>query len=185
MDAFEQVIAEIFWKEGYWVQTSVKVNLSKEQKRQLENPSMPRPEIDVLAYNSRDNILKAIECKSFLDSRGVQAAELNGNKKSNRYKLFRNEALKNVVLESLKEQLIARGACSPDVRVVLCLACGKVASENDRVELRSICLSLGWELFDDEWIGRKVRSMADVGYENQVSTVVAKLLKNQLRTQNE
>jgi hypothetical protein len=185
MDAFEQVIAEIFWKEGYWVQTSVKVNLSKEQKRRLENPSMPRPEIDVLAYSSRDNTLKAIECKSFLDSRGVIAADVGGSTGSSRYKLFRNEALKDAVLQTLKDQLVATGACPADVRVVLCLACGKIASETDRLELRSMFSARGWELFDDQWISKKIQSMAEVGYENQISTVVTKLLKNHFRIEND
>lgn len=27
MDAFEQLAADIFWNEGYWVRTSVKVEL--------------------------------------------------------------------------------------------------------------------------------------------------------------
>jgi hypothetical protein len=30
MDAFEQVVGEILWREGYWVRTSVKVELTKE-----------------------------------------------------------------------------------------------------------------------------------------------------------
>ena len=30
MDAFEQVVSEILWMEGYWVRTSVKVDLTKE-----------------------------------------------------------------------------------------------------------------------------------------------------------
>ena len=31
MDAFENLVAEIFWKGGYWTQTSFKVDLSKEE----------------------------------------------------------------------------------------------------------------------------------------------------------
>ena len=32
MDAFEQVVSEILWMDGYWVRTSVKVDLTKEEK---------------------------------------------------------------------------------------------------------------------------------------------------------
>jgi hypothetical protein len=112
MDAFEQVIAELFWKEGFWVQTSVKVDLTKKQKRTLNNASMPRPEIDVLAYSGSKNEVKAIECKSFLNSRGVIADEVIGKKKSNRYKLFTNKRLRDRVLRSLGSQLAVTGACS-------------------------------------------------------------------------
>jgi hypothetical protein len=50
MDSFEQVVAEILWREGYWVRTSVKVELTKEEKREIDLPSSPRWELDVVAY---------------------------------------------------------------------------------------------------------------------------------------
>ena len=67
MDAFEQVVSEILWTEGYWVRTSVKVSLTKEEKRQIGRPSSPRWELDVVAYRGRDNILRVVECKNYLD----------------------------------------------------------------------------------------------------------------------
>ncbi len=45
MDAFEQLVAEILWMEGYWVRTSVKVQLTKEEKRQIGRHSSPRWEL--------------------------------------------------------------------------------------------------------------------------------------------
>jgi len=33
MDAFEHLVSEILWLEGYWVRSSVKVDLTKEEKR--------------------------------------------------------------------------------------------------------------------------------------------------------
>src|ERR1019366_2421900 len=74
MDAFEQLVSEILWMEGYWVRTSAKVDLTKEEKRQIGRPSSPRWELDIVAYSGRDNLLKVIECKSYLDSRGVLLA---------------------------------------------------------------------------------------------------------------
>jgi hypothetical protein len=35
MDAFEQLVSEILWMEGYWARTSVKVELTKEEKREI------------------------------------------------------------------------------------------------------------------------------------------------------
>jgi len=49
MDSFEQLISEILWMEGFWVQTSLKVNLTKAEKRQIGRPSSPRWELDVVA----------------------------------------------------------------------------------------------------------------------------------------
>jgi hypothetical protein len=39
VDAFEQLVSEILWMEGYWVQSSVKVELTKEEKREIGRPS--------------------------------------------------------------------------------------------------------------------------------------------------
>jgi hypothetical protein len=65
MDAFEQIIAALFEQEGYWTLQNYRVDLSTEDKRQLNNPSMPRPEIDILGYKPRENELLVVECKSF------------------------------------------------------------------------------------------------------------------------
>jgi hypothetical protein len=35
MDAFEQLVSEILWREGYRVRTSVKVELTKEEEREI------------------------------------------------------------------------------------------------------------------------------------------------------
>ena len=79
MDAFEQVVAEILWREGYWVRTSAKVELTKEEKREIELPSSPRWELDVVAYSAKDNHLKVIECKSHLDSPGIRISGFNAD----------------------------------------------------------------------------------------------------------
>ena len=71
MDAFEQLVSEILWIEGHWVRTSVKVELTKEEKKIICRPSSPRWELDIVAYCGRDNVLRVVECKSYIDSRGV------------------------------------------------------------------------------------------------------------------
>lgn len=70
MDAFEQLVSEILWMEGYWVRASLKVELTKEEKKAIGRPSSPRWELDIVAYSGRDNLLRVVECKSYLDSRG-------------------------------------------------------------------------------------------------------------------
>jgi len=51
VEAFEQIVSEMLWLEGYWVRARVKVELSKKEKRAMGRPSSPRwePDIDALA----------------------------------------------------------------------------------------------------------------------------------------
>ncbi len=65
MDAFEQVVSEILWIDGFWVRTSVKVDLTKEEKVRIGRPSSPRWELDIVGYSGRDNTLHVVECKSY------------------------------------------------------------------------------------------------------------------------
>ncbi|MFO1237448.1 MAG: hypothetical protein U1F24_10655 [Alphaproteobacteria bacterium] len=177
MDAFEQVVAEILWREGYWVRTSVKVELTKEEKRKIGLPSAPRWELDVVAYNARGNCLKVVECKSYLDSRGVRLCGFDAaHADATRYKLFNSAPLREVVFGRLCKQFEEVGACLPGVTIQLCLACGRIASDADREGLRQLFSKQGWELWDEEWLVQRLRHMANGGYENQVSAVVAKLL---------
>jgi hypothetical protein len=64
MDAFEQVVSEILWMDGYWVRTSVKVDLTKEEKVSIGRPSSPRWELDIVGYSGRDNTLRVVDCKA-------------------------------------------------------------------------------------------------------------------------
>jgi hypothetical protein len=178
MDAFEKLVAEILWAEGHWVQTSVRVNLTKEEKVQIGRPSSPRWELDVVGYRGRDNVLQVVECKSYLDSRGVTAAALNASAATadSRFKLFVDDTLRSVVLNRLRVDLASNGACAPDAKVQLGLACGRIATEKDRAELKALFAQNGWQLFDDKWLRDQLHAMAKSGYQNEVSAVVAKLL---------
>ena len=177
MDAFEHVVAEILWREGYWVRTSVKVELTKEEKRSIGLPSAPRWELDVVAYRASDNCLKVVECKSFLNSPGVRLRGFDPNHPdAARYKLFNSAKLRDVVFGRLKQQFIESGACLRGAAVQLCLACGRIASDADRKGLRKHFNDQGWELWDEAWLRDRLKDMAAGGYENQVSAMVAKLL---------
>lgn len=76
MDHFENIISTLLEAEGYWVRQSFKVNLTKEEKRLVGKPSIPRPEIDLLALNFSRNEVLVLEAKSFLDSPGVKLNDL-------------------------------------------------------------------------------------------------------------
>ena len=179
MDAFEQLVSEILWMEGYWVRTSVKVELTKEEKRLIGRPSSPRWEIDVVAYSGRDNMLRIVECKSYLDSRGVALRAFDGNdqKFAERFKLFSDDKnLQDVVFNRLRLQLSESGLCPHDAKMQLCLACGRIASDKDREGLHKHFASKNWQLWDEKWLKERLQRMSKMGYENQVSAVVAKLL---------
>jgi len=69
MDYFERLVANIIEKESKWVKVNVKINLTKDEKAQTGKPSIPRPDIDIVAYNTKTNILEIWEVKSFLGNR--------------------------------------------------------------------------------------------------------------------
>jgi len=141
MDAFEQLVSEILWMEGYWVRTSVKVELTREEKRLIGRHSSPRWELDIVAYNGRDNLLRIVECKSYFDSVGVKACCFDGTSPDDakrRYKLFNEPELRRVVFNRLCLQLAAAGACRDGPEVRLSLACGKVRNETTAPRSASI-----------------------------------------------
>jgi hypothetical protein len=178
MDSFEQVVAEILWREGYWVRTSLKVELTKEEKREIDLPSSPRWELDVVAYKASSNALLVVECKSYLDNPGVKFHGFDGSneKAAGRFKLFNKSKIREVVFNRLRKQLAELGSCSPDPSVTLCLACGRIANEADRQRMKDHFAQQGWQLWDEFWLRNRLKSMANGGYENQISAVVAKLL---------
>lgn len=79
MDAFESVVATILQHRGYWVRSSFKVDLPKAEKARLGRPSLPRPELDLVAYKGQGNVVRVVECKSYLDSVGVSMSAFDGS----------------------------------------------------------------------------------------------------------
>ena len=178
MDAFETVVGEILWREGYWIQTSFKVDLTKEDKLAINRPSSPRWEIDVVGYSGRRNELLIVECKSYLDSLGVQFRAFDGSdpKAASRFKLFNDANLRQVVSARLRQQLVKVGLVREEPVVKLALVCGKIVRERDRHLLKEHFEKNGWRLWDDAWLTEKLAEMSKGGYENSSVAVVAKLL---------
>lgn len=176
MDSFEQVVATILERLGYWVRTSVKVALTADEKREIKRPSSPRWELDVVAYSGSRNELLVVECKSYLDSYGVRSTSFDGPKaeEETRYKLFSDEVLRRVVLSRLEAQLVEQGFCPAGTKATLCLAAGKIYG--DPAPLRAIFEKNGWRLFESGWFVDGLRRLAGESYDNSVAAVVAKLL---------
>jgi hypothetical protein len=176
MDSFENVVATILQRQGYWTLTSVKVELTKVEKRAIRRHCSPRWELDIVAYSGRRNELLVVECKSFLDSPGVECGAFDGTKpaKAMRYKLFCDATLRRVVLRRLRRQLVKAGFCAQKPKVKLCLAAGRI--RGDENWLRSHFERKGWGLFGPSDIHRELKKLCDAGYENSVAAVVTKIL---------
>lgn len=176
MDSFEAVVAAILQRQGYWTQTSFKVELTKAEKAEVGRPSMPRHELDVIAYRGKDNALLVVECKSFLDSNGVSVDAFTGkNKKArHRYKLFFDDELRRTVFSRLRKQLVSNGFCARRPRMQLCLAAGKV--HGDEMLLKAFFKRKRWRLFTPADLRLELDALSQSGYENSVAAVVSKML---------
>jgi len=174
MHGFESVVAEILQVEGYWIQSGFKVVLNKSQKHEIGRPSSPRWEIDLLAYRAPTNEVLAVECKSYLDSSGVDLADLKGGRYAHRYKLFTEPNLRRVVLEQLREDLVGKKFCAPNPQITLALAAGRLKS--DPAEMRNFFTENKWGLFDPDWVRDSLKQLADAGYTDSVAVMVSKIL---------
>ncbi|MBK7877784.1 MAG: hypothetical protein IPJ77_19050 [Planctomycetes bacterium] len=175
MNAFEDLIALLLRRKGYWTSTALKVVLTKEEKREIGTHSAPRWEIDVVAYKGATNEVLAVECKSFLDSTGVVFRQ-GAFEPPDTYKLFSREKTRTVVMNAMIRQLQSCGACGPDPVLRIALATGHIARKTDRDQMKAHFDGQGWLLFDDEWVRNQLSATAEADYENEAAIVVAKLL---------
>lgn len=174
MHGFESLVAEILETEGYWVRRGYKVELTKGEKRAIGRPSSPRWEIDLLAYDAAENTVLAVECKSYLDSPGVDLADLRGGRYATRYKLFTEPKLRRVVFGRLAADLHREGLCPSPPTIQLALAAGRLRS--DAEELQAYFEAKGWWLFDPQWIRDQLRDAINAGYTDSVAVMTAKIL---------
>lgn len=157
----------------------VKIEITKPEKVALNNASMPRPEIDVIAWKPSINELLIIECKSYLDSTGVRVEHLHGNDdvENDKFKLFNRAALRTTIVAALVRQLRAEGLIiGEDPSVQFILIAGKIYSDHE-ARVRARCEEAGWRLIPPSELATGVRRFAKRGYENDVITIVTKLLE--------
>jgi hypothetical protein len=178
MNAFESLVATLLEHDGFWVKPSFKVELTKEEKVRVGRPSSPRWELDIVAYKGASNELLVVECKSYLDSPGVRFKGFVGTDETRkaRYKLFNDSTLRETVLQRLECQLVASGACAPSPSIHLCLAAGRIATEEDRESLRKHFEGNNWRLLDYDWLRERLVGVSQSGYEDDIAAIVAKLL---------
>tara|TARA_R110001599_G_scaffold350254_2_gene580038 strand:+ start:21945 stop:22484 length:540 start_codon:yes stop_codon:yes gene_type:complete len=177
MDYFEGLIKTLLEHEGYWVRQSFKVNLTKQEKRDIGKHSIPRPEIDILAFKPESNHIIAFEAKSYLDNPGVKLSDLEKSYSipEGRYKLFTCENYRNIVLSRLKQDLIDLGMGTQETKITLGLAVGNVYQSKSG-EILSLMKSKGFSFLSPEDIRKKVTDLAAKGYENEPSIITTKIL---------
>ena len=177
MELFEGIIKTLLEHEGYWVRQSFKVNVTKEEKRAIGKHSIPRPEIDLLAFKPCLNEVLVIEAKSYFDSPGVKIAELmeRHDVPDGRYKLFTCENYRNVVFARLHQDLLEQGLVKDDCNYKLGLVAGNVY-QNKSIDIAEYFQVNEWFFWSPEMIKEKVNNLAHIGYENNTVTLTAKIL---------
>jgi hypothetical protein len=180
VDAFEDLVARVFRGEGYWTRQNYRITLTKQDKVALGKPSMPRPEVDVLAYQPVANKVIWAECKSYLDSSGVHIDAFNGRNVvfAKRLKLFNDATLRELVTQRLLEQLEAELLTRPGATIEYWLVAGRLASVCAD-ELRGFFdqpRKPKWVLKDRTWLISHLQAIVEKGYDDDVVSMVAKLL---------
>lgn len=177
MDNFEALIRLLLERENHWTRQSQKVELSNEVKRSLGKPSMPRVEIDVIAFNpGRDEIL-AVEVKSYMDSLGVQAKQLIAeyDQPTGLYKVFTCKSYRSHIEEALLADFQKFGLATSRTKVKWGLAAGKI-KKGDAPRIVQHFKANNWELWTPDRIASMARALANIGYENDPFVILSKLL---------
>lgn len=176
MDYFEATIRTLLEEEGYWTKQSFKVEVSKQEKRLIGKHSIPRPEIDLIAYKPITNEVLAIEVKSLLDSSGVCLADLQEDHViPHRYKLFTCSNYREIVFSRLNDQLRETGLLDSSNPIRLGLAAGNV-HRNSELDIRAYLESVGIFFWGPSSIRKKVKALASKKYENDPTILAAKIL---------
>jgi lipopolysaccharide biosynthesis protein len=179
MDAFEIIVGNLLEEDSYWIRHSVKINLTKEEKESIGTPKAPRPEIDIVAYNVKENKLLLVKVKSYFDSPGVKyddVTKLNEHQEG-RYKLFTSENYLKVLRNRLLLDWIQDGLIKEDTSVCLMLIAGHIYQNREK-DFKNYFESKGWQFWGPTEIKKRIKQLAKKGYENNPLTLTVKILEN-------
>jgi hypothetical protein len=179
MDAFEQIVARVFDRDGYWIKQSFKVDLTGDEKRRIGTHSMPRPEIDLLAFRPGENLVHVIECKSYLDNPGVTVKSFQNGIAQERFKIFNDSNRRQIIFDALRRQLTKDKICSDGVNLKLGLVTGKIR-QNERAALKQFFQEKGWRLWDDEWLSDRLKKFSKDLYEDSIVDMTVKIISRQM-----
>lgn len=177
MDAFEDLTSQLLIESGLWVLQSVKVELTQEEKKKINKPTTPRPEIDIVAYDRSEDTLYLIEVKSYIDSNGVKIEDLTVEYEiqEGRYKLLTCQNYRNVIKKRLRNQMIKRKYITQETKLNFGLIAGNIHKNNYK-EIKKLYNSKNWFFWGPEEIKDKIRELSKKGYEDNAVIMTAKLL---------
>jgi len=177
MDAFEEIARVLLENDRFWTKYSVKVNLDKTEKKSVDKPTMPRPEIDLVAFDAVENKLYLIEVKSFLDSNGVKFEDVIQQYETpqGRYKILTSQTYQNAILKRLKEDWTKDGLINEHTTLTFGLIAGKIA-KNRESQFENYFASKGWFFWGPTKLKEKLTQLSKKAYENNTITIVSKLM---------
>lgn len=177
MDAFEQIIGQLLEQEKYWIRHSVKINLTPEEKKKINKPSTPRPEIDIVAYDLSSDTLYLLEVKSYLDSPGVayNHVAIEKDEQSGRYKLLTAKKYREILAKRLHSDLRKSGHIHVKTKISFGLIAGKVYQNREK-DFQKLFDEKGWLFLGPTRIKEMVTDLARKGYEDNAVTIAAKIL---------
>ena len=149
-------------------------NVGKQKK------NMPRPEIDLLAFKSKEDLIIAFEAKSYLNSPGVSRKDLAASHETTegRYKIFTCKNYRDIVIKQLKKDLIDKGMATKSTKIKLGLLAAKVkGGEDESTKLADYMRKHHWEFWEPATVKEKLEALADLDYENDVAVVASKILR--------
>ena len=177
MDAFESLVGQLLEYDKYWVQHSVKVNLTISEKEKIGKKTTPRPEIDIAAFDIPNNTVYLLEVKSYLDSPGVkyESVILDTEIQEGRYKILTSSNYQKVVSERLLQDWRASGHVNADTKISFGLIAGKVQNKKEII-LEKHFADKNWLFWGPTILKKKLEELSKKGYENNAVTIAAKLL---------
>ena len=183
MDCFEQVVAKLIEQNGKWIRHNVRINITKEEKRLIGSPNMPRPEIDIVAYDVSTNMLELWEVKSFLDSKGVRYNDIRTEYTvtKGKYKLLTSPNYRKIITNKLKKEWIEKGLIKKDTKIIYGFAIGNV-NLKDEEKIKNHLQKRKWLFKLPNDILNELKSLEKEGYEDNLITIVTKII---LRGNNE
>jgi hypothetical protein len=179
MNSFETILGLYLQEKNYWIRHSVKVKLEPEDKAKLKLPTIPRAEIDLVAYNVIDDILILIEAKSYLNSAGVTIGGLSGSdtKTKNRYRLLNNKKYQSLVTSRLISDFIKKGIIKNSTTIKYALAAAKVQPKS-KDNVAAFLKRQGYLFFDPADIKETIKKLADSDWDDNVITVTVKITES-------
>ena len=177
MDYFENIVMKIIESDNKWVRQNVKVNLTKEEKRRIGKPSIPRPDIDIVSYQVSNNIIEIWEVKSFLDSPGVKFSEINMqyDVPEGRYKILTSHKYRDIVINRLIIDWSREGLILPNPTVKIGLAAGKINIKDD-IKIINYFKNRSWLLLKPENIFQGLKKLENQSYENDPYIIASKII---------